>query len=62
MTTDRYPEETFESGDYDDGTMPANVDQLRQAVVGDVMELEVGWSCGNPFYYGYGFSINVVPA
>lgn len=27
---------------------------------GDVMALEVGWSCGNPFYYGYGFDINVV--
>lgn len=28
---------------------------------GDVLELTVGWSCGNPFYYGYGFDINVVP-
>ncbi|MFF4026953.1 hypothetical protein ACFYY5_29295 [Nocardia elegans] len=27
---------------------------------GDVLELEVGWSCGNPFYYGYGFDIFVV--
>lgn len=27
---------------------------------GDVLELTVGWSCGNPFYYGYGFNINVV--
>ena len=27
---------------------------------GDILELEVGWSCGNPFYYGYGFDINVV--
>jgi hypothetical protein len=26
---------------------------------GDVMELTVGWSCGNPFYYGYGFDILV---
>jgi hypothetical protein len=26
---------------------------------GDVLELTVGWSCGNPFYYGYGFSITV---
>lgn len=26
---------------------------------GDVMELKVGWSCGNPFYYGYGFDIQV---
>jgi hypothetical protein len=26
---------------------------------GDVMELRVGWSCGNPFYYGYGFDIVV---
>lgn len=28
---------------------------------GDVLELTVGWSCGNPFYYGYGFDISVVP-
>lgn len=27
---------------------------------GDIMELEVGWSCGNPFYYGYGFDIQVI--
>jgi hypothetical protein len=27
---------------------------------GDVMKLQVGWSCGNPFYYGYGFYIRVV--
>lgn len=27
---------------------------------GDVMELKVGWSCGNPFYYGYGFDIQVI--
>lgn len=27
---------------------------------GDVMQLQVGWSCGNPFYYGYGFRIQVV--
>ncbi len=26
---------------------------------GDVMNLQVGWSCGNPFYYGYGFDITV---
>ena len=26
---------------------------------GDVMTLKVGWSCGNPFYYGYGFDIRV---
>jgi len=26
---------------------------------GDVLKLEVGWSCGNPFYYGYGFDIQV---
>lgn len=29
---------------------------------GDVMELTVGWSCGNPFYYGYGFDIRVSSA
>jgi len=27
---------------------------------GDVLELTVGWSAGNPFYYGYGFDITVV--
>ncbi len=27
---------------------------------GDVLNLKVGWSCGNPFYYGYGFDISVV--
>lgn len=27
--------------------------------MGDVLELQVGWSCGNPFYYGYGFNITV---
>lgn len=32
------------------------------ADMGDVLELEVGWSCGNPFYYGYGFDITVVDA
>lgn len=26
---------------------------------GDVMRMKVGWSCGNPFYYGYGFTITV---
>jgi len=30
------------------------------ADMGDVLELTVGWSCGNPFYYGYGFEIDVV--
>jgi hypothetical protein len=29
---------------------------------GDVLELEVGWSPGNPFYYAYGFDIEVEPA
>ena len=29
------------------------------ADMGDVLELSVGWSCGNPFYYGYGFKIHV---
>lgn len=32
------------------------------ADLGDVMELKVGWSCGNPFYYGYGFAIQVLDA
>jgi hypothetical protein len=32
------------------------------ADLGDVMELTVGWSSGNPFYYAYGFDIQVVPA
>jgi hypothetical protein len=30
------------------------------ADLGDILELTVGWSCGNPFYYGYGFDISVV--
>lgn len=30
------------------------------ADLGDVLELTVGWSCGNPFWYGYGFDIDVV--
>lgn len=29
---------------------------------GDIMQLKVGWSCGNPFYYGYGFNIKVKDA
>lgn len=140
LDMDRYPEETLDPEWVDDGTMPKNVDQLRDAVVGrrivkaeickiesplpygvsesqtvltlddgrqvalqgthdccaftdmegfwidpsnvdhvitgvgttgsyttwhiyadfgDVMRLQVGWSCGNPFYYGYGFDITV---
>ena len=31
------------------------------ADLGDVLELTVGWSSGNPFYYGYGFHIDVEP-
>lgn len=30
------------------------------ADMGDVLELSVEWSCGNPFYYGYGFRIAVL--
>lgn len=29
------------------------------ADMGDVLELTVNWSCGNPFYYAYGFNIVV---
>ncbi|MCH5645142.1 hypothetical protein [Gordonia sp. ABSL49_1] len=29
------------------------------ADLGDILELEVEWSPGNPFYYGYGFDIAV---
>lgn len=29
------------------------------ADMGDVLQLDVGWSCGNPFYYCYGFNIHV---
>jgi hypothetical protein len=29
------------------------------ADMGDVLEMKVGWSAGNPFYYGYGFDIAV---
>lgn len=32
------------------------------ADLGDVVELTVGWSSGNPFYYGYGFDIIVKEA
>lgn len=27
--------------------------------LGDIMQLKVGWSSGNPFYYSYGFTIAV---
>lgn len=30
------------------------------ADLGDVVEMQVGWSSGNPFYYGYGFDISVI--
>ena len=26
---------------------------------GDIMTMRVGWSCGNPFFYAYGFDIRV---
>lgn len=26
---------------------------------GDILELKVGWSCGNPFYYGYGYGFDI---
>jgi hypothetical protein len=29
------------------------------ADAGSVLELKVGWSCGNPFYYAYGLTIKV---
>ena len=29
------------------------------ADMSDILTLSVGWSCGNPFYYGYGFEIGV---
>ena len=29
------------------------------AEMGDILQLNVRWSCGNPFYYGYGFGIGV---
>lgn len=32
------------------------------ADMGDVLALDVSWSCGNPFYYGYGFNIAVQEA
>lgn len=31
------------------------------ADMGDILKLNVDWSCGNPFYYGYGFRIEVKP-
>lgn len=27
---------------------------------GDVLEVHLKWSCGNPFYYAYGFEITVI--
>jgi len=30
------------------------------ADMGDVLELTIGWSSGNPFYYAYGFDIRIV--
>lgn len=27
---------------------------------GDMLQLEIGWSPGNPFYYGYGLDIQVI--
>lgn len=32
------------------------------ADAGQVLELQVGWSCGNPFYYSYGFTVEVESA
>lgn len=32
------------------------------ADMGDVLQLSVDWSCGNPFYYAYGFEISVEDA
>lgn len=32
------------------------------ADMGDILQLDVGWSAGNPFFYGYGFDIAVEPA
>jgi len=29
------------------------------ADLGEVLELQVGWSEGNPYYYGYGFDVAV---
>lgn len=29
------------------------------ADMGDVLKLHIGWSSGNPFYYGYGFEITI---
>lgn len=31
------------------------------ADMGDVLALNLTWSSGNPFYYGYGFTIKVIP-
>lgn len=32
------------------------------ADAGEVLEMQVGWSCGNPFYYAYGLTIEVSDA
>lgn len=43
------------------GTTGAYTTWHIYADMGDIMRLTVGWSCGNPFYYGYGFDIDVLP-
>ena len=44
------------------GTTEGYTEWHIYADAGDVLNLTVNWSCGNPFYYGYGFSIYVEPA
>lgn len=29
--------------------------------LGDVLKMNVDWSPGNPFYYGYGFEVTIIP-
>jgi len=41
------------------GTTDAFTTWHIYADMGDMLELKVGWSPGNPFYYGYGFSIGI---
>jgi len=41
------------------GTTEAYTTWHIYADYGDILNLQVGWCSGNPFYYGYGFDITV---
>lgn len=43
------------------GTTEGYTEWHIYADFGDILEMTVDWSCGNPFYYAYGFVIEVEP-